>query len=196
MAVKSLKKLDLSPSASLNSLHPGLVNLTLLQEVNCYQCFKLKSPPYAVCVQGLEAIIKYYRDLAKERSIEQPIISAAVIGNRMAGKTSLIRSLMERKRVLTYRNESSDRDETTKAFQVNEVDLGETKLRMFDFGGDTVYHLSYQMAIRDNYIPIVVINMQQFDELSSLTPTPCLDPQGYAHTSKTSTAQATTCRCC
>ena len=74
MAVKRLKKLDLSPSASLNSLHPGLLNLTLLQEVNCYQCFKLKSPPYAVCVQGLEAIIKYYRDLAKERSIEQPIM--------------------------------------------------------------------------------------------------------------------------
>ena len=70
--------------------------------------------------------------------------SAAVIGSRMAGKTSLIRTLRDQKRVLAYRNESAETDDTTKVFHINEIPLDDMNIRMFDFGGDKVYHVSHQ----------------------------------------------------
>ena len=165
--LKSLTELNVSRMKSLESLHPAVAELTNLKEIDCYNSYNLKSPPYAVCKQGASAIKKYYRDLAEKAGVRRPIISAAVIGNRMAGKTSLIRTLKNQKRELTYRDESDVDDETTKVFEVNEVSLGDTTLRMFDFGGDKVYHLSYQLTIRPSYIPIVVVNMEQFDKLAS-----------------------------
>ena len=42
-----------------------------------------------------------------------------------------------------------------------------SQLKVFDFGGDRVYHMAYHMTIRSNCIPIIVVNMEDFAKLSN-----------------------------
>ena len=95
-----LRKLNLSHSSNLQSLDPRLLLLPNLERVSCSLCTSLISPPYEVCEQGLQAIRKYYTDLKQSGGKKLPIVSAAVIGSRMAGKTSLINSLNSKRRQL------------------------------------------------------------------------------------------------
>lgn len=161
--LQCLRVLNLNGLTTLLTIEAGVAKLPKLEELDCGGCESLKSPPYAVCKDGLRAIKKYYLDLSEDGGIELPIISIAVIGNRMAGKTSLIQTLKSGKRVLTYRNKEGVGDDTTKVFNIEEVGIGPTHVKVFDFGGDKVYHISYQMTIRDNYIPIIVVDIAEFD---------------------------------
>lgn len=163
----SLKELDFPNVLTLESLDRGLLNLPCLETLDCSRCENLRSPPYAVCEQGLHAVKKYYMDMEKEDGRKMPTISAAVIGEKMAGKTSLIWTLQKQERMLTYRNAFAAKDDTTEAFNVEEVLMGDYSLKVFDFGGHKVYHIAYQLIIRKNYIPVVVINMAEFDRISN-----------------------------
>ena len=107
-----LGMLNLSHNSHLQSLDPRLLVLPHLEKVKCKSCTSLISPPYEVCKQGLEAIRKYYSDIKQSGGKKLPIVSAAVIGSRMAGKTSLINSLNSQRRQLTYRSEEGTDDDT------------------------------------------------------------------------------------
>ena len=162
-----LRKLNLSRNSNLKSLDPCLLLLPHLEEVDCEGCTSLISPPYEVCMQGLQAIRKYYTDLEQSGGKKLPIVSAAVIGSRMAGKTSLINSLNSKRRQLTYRSKEGTDDDTTEVFKIADVTVGDSQLKVFDFGGDRVYHMAYHMTIRSNCIPIIVVNMEDFAKLST-----------------------------
>jgi len=87
----------------------------------------------------------------------------------MAGKTSLIKTLQspERKRVLTYRSPEAAIDETTKVLNVQEVEVEGTVLHVLDMGGQEVYHVTYQLTLKQNCIPVFVVNMVEYDNLST-----------------------------
>ena len=116
-------------------------------DLHCTNCTSLISPPYEVCEQGLQAIRKYYTDLEQSGGKKLPIVSAAVIGNRMAGKTSLINSLKSRERQLTHRNKEGIDDDTTEVFKIDDITVDDSLLKVFDYGGDRVYHIAYHMPV-------------------------------------------------
>lgn len=161
----NLQELDLRNLSELQSLNPRILDLSKLEVLDCDRCENLHAPPYDICKEGLEAVRKYYEDSKISIGQHMPTISAAVIGEKMAGKTSLIWSLKKRLRTLTHRNIDSYKDDTTIAFKVEEINMANYPLRVFDFGGHRVYHMAYQLTIRKNYIPIVVVNMEQFNGL-------------------------------
>jgi len=136
--------------------------------IKVYKCKALTTPPHEVCTQGLLDIRQYYRDLAKYKGESLPLVTIVVIGNTMAGKTSLIRTLQseERKRVLTNHGPEVAIDETTKVFKVEELKVNNTVLRLIDLGGQPVYHMTYQLTLKQSRIPIVVVNMPHYDQLA------------------------------
>ena len=161
-----LKELGVMNVGTLKSLDRGLFNLPNLEILDCNHCVNLQSPPYEVCEQGLGAMKKYYVDMEKGTGRNMPTISAAVIGSKMAGKTSLIWTLQRQTRTLSHRNALGVKDDTTEAFNVEELELGGYPLKIFDFGGHKIYHIAYQLLIRKNYIPIIVVNMDEFAQIS------------------------------
>jgi len=95
------------------------------------------------------------------------MVTVAVIGNTMAGKTSLIKTLQDgNRRILTNRAHHHIVDETTKVFNIEELSVEDTVLRLIDMGGQPVYHMTYQLTLRENCIPVVVVSMEQYDGMS------------------------------
>jgi len=167
--LSSLQKLDVSSNKLLKSLGPEILQLTKLQRLNTDDCFYLTSPPLEVCRRGLVAVRQYFKDLAKGSGKNIPFATIAILGNTMAGKTSLIQTLQspERKRILTDRSPEAAIDETTKVFNVQEVEVDGTVLRVLDMGGQEVYHATYQLTLKQNCIPVFVVNMAKYDDLST-----------------------------
>jgi len=96
-----------------------------------------------------------------------PLVTIAVIGNTMARKTSLIKTLqnVDRTRVLTNRNPESKVDETTKVFKVEKLEIENFPVQLIDMGGNEIYHTTYQLALHQNCIPLIVVNMAQYRDL-------------------------------
>jgi hypothetical protein len=112
---------------------------------------------------------KYLFDLRVERGSNQLLFPVTVIGKRKAGKTSLVQSVQQNKRVLTQRESSEEGlvDAATKVFKVCEADVDKTtKLIFTDFGGHTMYHFSYQLTFKTQCVPLLVIDIAEFDRLA------------------------------
>ena len=161
----NLRELDISDNKNLKTISSNILRLDKLSEVDCEECEALTSPPYAVCEQGWPAIKQFFIDLEKESVVEISVVPIAVLGNKMSGKTSLIRSLQSGTRQLTYREKGSPLDETTRVFEMQTMALKDNEVRFIDFGGNDVYHLSYQLTIKDSCIPCFVVNMKAFAKL-------------------------------
>lgn len=131
-------------------------------------CDSLKSPPAKVCEQGVEAIRQYFRDIAKGKSKSIPAATIAVIGQKMAGKTSLVKTLQnkEKKRVLSTRRPDLGIDDATRVFNIEEVATDDMMLRFIDVGGHEVYHVTYPLTLRDSCIAAIVVNTQEYHKLS------------------------------
>ena len=182
--LSSLKKLDVRNNKHLKKLHKSLL-LLHLDRLHTNECYSLLEPPYFVCEGGLENIRQYYTDIDRG-SHSMTLASVVVIGRKMAGKTSLIKSLRAKKIVPTYRRdgalgqtveraESSGVDETTKVFNFIEICLTDPDgnqqdkiVNVVDFGGDEIYHHAYQLTFRKDCKPIVVVNIIQYEEQSQL----------------------------
>lgn len=144
--------------------------LPKLTVVDCYGCEKLTSPPYVVWTQGIKAVRKYFFDLAAGADQNVKYIPVTVIGQTMAGKTSLVKSMRDNTRVLTFRSETNLRDEATKVFKVCEASVDDqSRLVFHDFGGQAIYHSSYQLSMRSQFVPMLVIDIAEFHRLSSLS---------------------------
>ena len=122
-----------------------------------------------MCNQGVEAVRKYYFDLKVEAGTNQHLIPVTVIGKAKAGKTSLVRSVQQNKRVLTERNTAEGKlDESTKVFKVCEAEINKNyKLIFVDYGGQSIYHFSYQLTFKTQCVPLLVIDIEEFDRLAT-----------------------------
>ena len=164
--LNNLIRLNLSENRSLVKLDEEILQLKHLEQLGCEDCYKLTFPPYAVCQQGLPAVRKYILDYISEQGVALTQVPVSFVGKAFSGKTSVIRSLQKGKRVLTIRKERSALDETTKVFNIEELQLPTSMVRIIDHGGHEAYHLVYQLVIRDQCVPVVVVNMEMFDNLS------------------------------
>ena len=87
---------------------------------------------------------KYFNDL--DKGGKRNFIPVTVIGRSMAGKTSLIKTIEQTKRILSKRDCTDKLDEVTKVFKVSEADFDEvSKLVFHDFGGQAIYHFAYPL---------------------------------------------------
>jgi len=163
-SLKSLETLNLSHNSDLELRNSKFLQLTMLKKNNLVYCEKIKFPPHRVCEQGVEAIRQFFLDLRMGAGNNLPLVTIAVIGNTMAGKTSLIKTLQNvgRTRVLTNRNAENKIDETTKIFTVEKLEVENVPLQLIDMGGNEVYHTTYQLALHQNCIPVIVVNLAQY----------------------------------
>ena len=162
----SLQNIDIARNREVKEISSEVLKLVNLVELDCEDCTSLTHPPYSVCQQGLSAIQKYFIDLQKDSGVKFVEVPVAVLGCTLAGKTSLVKSLQQNKRYLTERVVSSLTDEATKVFNVEDLDLGKTNVKFIDYGGHEVYHLVYQLAQKDRCIPLLVVNLKEFHDLS------------------------------
>ena len=165
-SLENLEELDLSDNQLLLRIPVGISKLDKLKSVAFKGCTSMKSPPHVLSRQGISALRKYLTDLAQTG--KKNFIPVTVIGQSMAGKTSLIRSMKDTKRVLSNRSSSNNQlDEATKVFKVSEAEFDEgTKLVFHDFGGQAIYHFAYPLSSRSQIIPMLVINIEAFDKLA------------------------------
>ena len=168
--LRSLQILNIDHNASLTTLPESLFRISSLIHFGCDDCEALTSPPYAVCKQGVSAVKKYIFDLKVEAGRNQHVIPVTVIGKSKAGKTSLVRSVQQNKRVLTERRTTAGKlDEATKVFKVCEAEIDATsKLLFVDYGGQSIYHFSYQLTFKTQSVPLLVISIDDFDRLAAL----------------------------
>ena len=164
--LENLKKLDLSANSKFTRFDEEFLQLNNLQNLNCEGCSKLIFPPYAVWQQGLSAVKTYLLDYTSEKEIELTQVPVSFVGKAFSGKTSVIKSLQKGKRILTLRQEGSPLDETTKVFNIEEIQLPNSTINIIDHGGCEVYHLVHQLVIKDQFVPVVVVNMEEFNKLS------------------------------
>jgi len=164
--LSSLRNLDLSRNDSLKVLTPEISDMPLLTEINTKGCESLTSPPYEVCQQGTGAIKQYYTDIKNSDSVEVSMVTVAVIGQSMSGKTSLIKTLQstDRTRVLTHRVDGGLDDDATPVFKMEDVCADNDVLRFIDFGGHEIYQSTYRFTLKPNCIPIVVVNLEQYED--------------------------------
>ncbi|XP_067946316.1 malignant fibrous histiocytoma-amplified sequence 1 homolog [Watersipora subatra] len=166
--LSQLEELDISYNYELTKIDEKVMALNKLQTLDCDGCTKLISPPYAVCQDGIDAIQEYFNALSQGREIEVCNAPVAIVGNSLAGKTSIVKSLRQGKRVLSKRSESdvSFIDEATRGFEVHDLELAASTANLIDHGGQNVYHIAYQYALKENNIPLFVVSFKQFLEIS------------------------------
>ena len=163
--LENLEELDFSWNSSLRRIPISIIGLAKLTAVNFEGCRSMTSPPQAVCKQGLPALRKYYTDLVK--SGKKNFIPVTVIGQSMAGKTSLIRSMQQTRRILSTRDCVNTLDEATKVFNVSEAEFDEgSKLVFHDFGGQAIYHFAYPLSSRSQFVPMLVVDIASFNRLA------------------------------
>ncbi|XP_067934863.1 uncharacterized protein [Watersipora subatra] len=160
--LERLEELDLKGNTKLEKIESAVLKMKSLVSLDCARCENLKEPPYSVCIQGIKAIRKFFVDLAADKPVKLVEVPVAVVGNTLSGKTSLFRTLKTGKRVLTCRGTSSEKDETTRVFQVEDLPLEATEVKLFDYGGNQVYHLAYQILSKERCIPMMVVDLADF----------------------------------
>ena len=164
--LSELQLLSLKWSEDLTRIEKDILNLTKLETLNCDFCPSLKEPPYAVRDQGLDAIKKYFTDLASAEGIEVTSVPVSLLGNFGAGKSSIKESILRGNRYLTKREERSLVDEATKVFQIDGLSLESSNVKLIDHGGHEIYHITYQLCMRERCIPVLVVNIEQFAQIS------------------------------
>ena len=117
---------------------------------------------------------KYLTDLRSARGVELTTVPVAIVGQKMSGKTSLVRSLQTGSRKLTNRVKPENSslldeamDEATKVFKIEDLKLPSSHVKLIDYGGHEVYHIAYQFMLKERYIPLIVVNLAEFLTLSS-----------------------------
>ena len=160
-----LQSLNVFNNHSLTRLDPAIATLKLTH-FSCEGCYNLIEPPYAVCEGGLTEIDQYYKDLAEGK--ETMILSSIVlIGRKEAGKSTLLKSMRNNFEPCTKDNCKVDK---TEVFEFQELtlrgDSSEKKVTVVDFGGDEVYHYAYQLTFNKDSIPLVVVNVEEYEELA------------------------------
>ena len=156
--------LDLSENTSLIQVDLNITLLNNLETVNVEGCSNI-NPSQAVWKRGMSELRAWFGDLLKRG--KKILIPVTVIGQSLAGKTSLIRSMQHSKRRLSKRGGVDKLDEATKVFEVSEAEFEEgSKLVFHDFGGQAIYHFAYPLSTRSKFIPMLVIDIAAFDVLA------------------------------
>ncbi|XP_078580932.1 malignant fibrous histiocytoma-amplified sequence 1 homolog [Branchiostoma floridae x Branchiostoma japonicum] len=117
----------------------------------------LVQPPIEVCEQGLLAIRAYQDELQRSEAVVTPRLKIVLIGESLAGKTSLINALVEGKSKLTHIQDRTHCVSIVRWFPNEDV-----VFEVYDFGGHEVYYMSHQYFITDGGLNIVTFDLSAY----------------------------------
>ena len=111
----------------------------------------LTEPPKEIYEADEEIVEQYYKDLNISQACKVGFHNVVLLGSTTAGKTSLIKSLIAQKSVLTKeKNRTIAVDEETWKL------MGDLHFHIIDFGGHDVYELVYPIFLKDREASIII----------------------------------------
>ncbi|XP_019614112.1 PREDICTED: malignant fibrous histiocytoma-amplified sequence 1 homolog [Branchiostoma belcheri] len=117
----------------------------------------LIKPPAEVCRQGIDAIRQYFDELERSEEAVSAHLKVVVLGETMAGKTSLVQTLNSGKSTLT---EEEDRTHCVEITQWAPTD--NITFEVYDFGGHDMYHLTHQLFLTQGALNLLTVNLQEY----------------------------------
>ncbi|XP_035697784.1 uncharacterized protein LOC118430857 [Branchiostoma floridae] len=118
----------------------------------------LIKPPAEVCRQGITAIRQYFDELEHSEEKVSARLKVVVLGEKMAGKTSLVQTLGKGKSTLT---EEEDRTHCVEITQWAPDD--DIMFEVYDFGGHDVYHLTHQFFLTQGALNLLTVNLHTYN---------------------------------
>ncbi|KAI8500353.1 hypothetical protein Bbelb_219190 [Branchiostoma belcheri] len=174
----NIKHLDLS-NCHLHTLPPEVGRLTQLKRLrlsdNSLEAFPVEcaqltnafsidisgnpliKPPAEVCRQGIVAIRQYFDELERSQEEVSACLKVVVLGEKMAGKTSLVQTLSRGHSILTKEGDRTHCVEITQWAPNNNITF-----EVYDFGGHDVYHLTHQFFLTPDAFYLLVVNLQTY----------------------------------
>ncbi|XP_078616326.1 uncharacterized protein LOC144884731 [Branchiostoma floridae x Branchiostoma japonicum] len=141
----------------LQTLPAEVGKLTNLLHLNVNRN-SLTKPPSAVCGQGITAIRQYFEELERSEEKVSARLKVVVLGEKMAGKTSLVQTLRRGESSLT---EEEDRTHCVEITQWEPDD--NITFEVYDFGGHDVYHLTHQLFLTHDALNLLTVNLQSYN---------------------------------
>ncbi|XP_019627981.1 PREDICTED: malignant fibrous histiocytoma-amplified sequence 1 homolog isoform X2 [Branchiostoma belcheri] len=150
-----IERLDLSWN-SLDALPVEIAQLTNVSGLDVIGNPLIK-PPAEVCSHGINAIRQYFHELEHSEEEVSARLKVVVLGEKMAGKTSLVQTLSKGQSTLT---EEEDRTHCVEITQWAPDD--NITFEVYDFGGHDVYHLTHQFFLTPDAFYLLVVNLQTY----------------------------------
>jgi small GTP-binding protein len=165
----NLKTLDLSNNP-IEKLPPWITNFNM--EIKWIKNFNpgaisfyanpLKYPPVEIVKQGKEAVKNYFKSFKNEKKLKLNQVKVLLVGEGMAGKTSLLKSLQglkfDKKESQTHGiNVAPLNANNIKGMEKNDK-IKETILNFWDFGGQEIMHASHQFFMSERSLYILVLD--------------------------------------
>ncbi|XP_078615344.1 uncharacterized protein LOC144884161 [Branchiostoma floridae x Branchiostoma japonicum] len=119
----------------------------------------LIKPPSEVCRQGISAIRQYFDELERSEENVSARLKVVVLGEKMAGKTSLVQTLRIGKSTLTRYEDRTHCVEITQWAPDNNITF-----EVYDFGGHDVYHLTHQFFLTPDAFYLLLVNLETYSE--------------------------------
>ncbi|XP_066296940.1 malignant fibrous histiocytoma-amplified sequence 1 homolog [Branchiostoma lanceolatum] len=118
----------------------------------------LIKPPIEVCYQGIKAIRQYFEELERSEEKVSARLKVVVLGEKMAGKTSLIQTLQSGESTLTRYEDRTHCVEITQWAPDDNITF-----EVYDFGGHDVYHLTHQFFLTQDALNLLTVNLQTYN---------------------------------
>ncbi|XP_043915068.1 malignant fibrous histiocytoma-amplified sequence 1 homolog [Protopterus annectens] len=115
----------------------------------------LREPPDEVCSGGLKQIRNYFSQLQKSDAEEVKKIKTIFLGESMAGKSTICKSLCMEPEVVPT-------EERTVGIEINEFPIEDFTFYFWDFAGQHEYYLTHHVFITPQAFVILVINLQSY----------------------------------
>lgn len=115
----------------------------------------LREPPCEVCAGGIRQIISYFNQLQNCQAEEDRRVKTMFLGTSLAGKSTICKSLKQRR--VVYMSE----DERTVGIEISEFHLQGFTFLFWDFAGQLEYYMTHHLFITPQALVILVVNFQQ-----------------------------------
>lgn len=129
---------------------------TLLVEKN-----PLQVPPVHVCNQGIPSISNYFQAMKNTGNIHSKRLKVVLVGESLAGKTSLVNALVEGEAV-----EINTDDRTFGVVFYHwkpEPDVDELELLVVDCAGQREYQMTHQLFLSKGALFLLTVNLSSYD---------------------------------
>ncbi|XP_078697542.1 uncharacterized protein LOC144925429 [Branchiostoma floridae x Branchiostoma belcheri] len=141
---------------SLEALPVEIAQLTNVSDLDVSGNPLIK-PPAEVCSHGINAIRKYFDELEHSEEEVSARLKVVVLGEKMAGKTSLVQTLSRSQSSLTKEEDRTHCVEITQWAPDDNITF-----EVYDFGGHDVYHLTHQFFLTQGALNLLTVNLLKY----------------------------------
>ncbi|XP_078616689.1 uncharacterized protein LOC144884978 isoform X2 [Branchiostoma floridae x Branchiostoma japonicum] len=150
-----LERLNLA-SNELQALPREVVQLSSLSNLYVSNNPLIK-PPAEVCSQGITATRQYFEELESSEEKISARLKVVVLGEKMAGKTSLVQTLRSGESILTRY------EDRTHCVEITQWAADDITFEVYDFGGHDVYHLTHQFFLTPDTFYLLLVNLETYN---------------------------------